>query len=77
MDIIWHRVLFGIIRVQETFDKKLRAEKTAGSPQSICSLAQLVHFGFRVSEHFLFGLIWDYKTLGDFPGTPNKLWNLD
>jgi hypothetical protein len=27
--------------------------------------AQLVRFGFRMSKHFLFFLIWDYKTSGD------------
>jgi hypothetical protein len=35
------------------------------SPQYEYSLAQLACFGFRVSKHFLFCLIWDYKTSGD------------
>jgi hypothetical protein len=46
-------VLFGIIKLQETFEKKMRAGRSAGSPQSGYSLAQLARFGFRVSNFFL------------------------
>jgi hypothetical protein len=45
-------VLFEIIGLQETFDKKLVAGRSAGSPQYGYSLAQLARFGFRVSKHF-------------------------
>jgi hypothetical protein len=80
MDISWHNwlflgsessnilcvVLFGIIRLQETFENNIKAGRAAGSPQYGYSLAQLARFGFRVSKHSLFCLIWDYKTSGDF-----------
>jgi hypothetical protein len=79
MDIPWHNwlvlgsespnifcfVLFGIIRLQETFEKILSAGRSAGSSQYGYSLAQLARFGFRVSKYFLFCLIWDYKTSRD------------
>jgi hypothetical protein len=54
--------------------KKLKAGRSAGSPQSIYSLAQLPRFGFRVSKYFLFCLICDYKTSGDFW---KKNWGLE
>jgi hypothetical protein len=79
MDIPWHNwlvlgsespnifcfVLLEIIRLQETYKNILRATRSSGSPQYGYSLAQLARFGFRVSKHFLFCLIWDYKTSGD------------
>jgi hypothetical protein len=58
-------VFFGIIRLQETFKNILWAERLSGSPQYGYSLAQLARFGFRFSKHFLFCLIWDYKTSRD------------
>jgi hypothetical protein len=71
MDTPWHNWLFlgsespnffcfallGII--WETFNNK---KWRAGSPQSLYSLAQLTSFGFRVSQHYLFCIIWDFKT---------------
>jgi hypothetical protein len=42
----------------------MRAGRSARSPQYRYFLAQLVRFGFRVPKHFLFCLIWDYKTSG-------------
>jgi hypothetical protein len=52
--------LFGIIRLQETFEqKKIKAGRSAGTPQSGYTQAQLARFGFRVSKHILFCLIWD------------------
>jgi hypothetical protein len=79
MDIPWHNrlvlgsvspnifcfVLFGIIRLQEPFEKKFRIGRSAESPKYRYSLAQLARFGFRVSKHFSFGFIWDYKTSRD------------
>jgi hypothetical protein len=59
-------ILIRIIRLHETFEKKtFMAERSAQSPHSEYSLAPLARFEFRVSKHFLFGLIWDYKTSGD------------
>jgi hypothetical protein len=78
---------FRIIRFQKTFEKKLRAGRSAGSPQSGYSLVQLTRFGYRVSKHFLFRLIcdYDYKTSGDLrqklrawtsAGSPQSLYSL-
>jgi hypothetical protein len=58
-------LIIEIIRLQETFEKKLRAGRSAGSPQYGYSLAQLACFVFRVSKLFLFGFICDYKTPED------------
>jgi hypothetical protein len=76
-------VLFGIIRLQETFEKKMRAWKSARSPQYGYSLAQQARFRFSVSKYFLFCFIWDYKTSGAFRkkklglGDQQKVLNID
>jgi hypothetical protein len=73
MDIPWHNwivlgsespnifcfVLFGIIRLQETFEKKNEGLKINRKSSIYYSLGQLARFEFIDSKHFSFCLIWD------------------
>jgi hypothetical protein len=53
----------GLYDFRRLSKKKFEAGRSAGSPQSGYSLAQLSRFGFRVAKHFLFCLIRDYIEL--------------
>jgi hypothetical protein len=56
-------VLFGVIRLQETYKNILRAVRSSGSPQYGYSLTQLARFEFRVS---IFFFVLSYFGLKDF-----------